>query len=107
MILPTRTVLEVTPDPDGGFLAKWPLAVRPGVSVDLRVAPEAAGHAPISWGSPGRPGAHQRVPACTPAVDWLAFSGGYTVDERMCVPLVLRAGGREARASVGVGVACP
>ena len=37
---------------------------------------------------------------------WLAFPGGYHVPEPMCVPLIVRANGRETRAEVRVGAGC-
>jgi hypothetical protein len=100
-----RDVLEPVRLPDGHYWAKTGLVVRTGVAVDVIVAPEAAGGALIRWGNPGTPATHQWVPAC-PGTGWNAFAGGYTTEARECLPLIMRAGGREARTTVGVGEPC-
>ena len=39
--------------------------------------------------------------------EWLVFAGGYEVDVAMCVPLIVRTGGREQQVRIGVGTGCP
>jgi hypothetical protein len=107
--LPTN-VLQAVPM-EGRFWSKRGLEVLAGVVVEISVAPEAAGHAEIGWGSPGQPGTSLRVNGCSAlgggAVrPWLAFAGGYWVDSPACVPIVVRSNGRAARVRVAVGVAC-
>jgi hypothetical protein len=68
-------VLEPLGLPEGRYWAKTGLAVKTGVAVDVIVAPEAAGHAFIEWGSPGTAAAHQWVPACA-GTGWYAYAGG-------------------------------
>ncbi|GAA4444962.1 hypothetical protein [Phytohabitans houttuyneae] len=100
-------VLEPQPSGAAGWLfAKQGLLVRAGTAVEVGVAPEAAGDVRIGWGSPGPEGALIRVPACPSGNEWLAFAGGYTVRGPVCVPLVVRAHGRQERARVSVGAAC-
>ena len=38
---------------------------------------------------------------------WAAFAGGYRVDHPACVPVIVRAGGKEQQVHIGVGTACP
>ncbi|WP_328472025.1 hypothetical protein OHA21_08785 [Actinoplanes sp. NBC_00393] len=107
VVLPSR-VLEVHDAGEPGWhFAKHGLVLRAGTAVELVVAPEAADDARIGWGSPGPEGTTIRVPACPQAAGWLAFAGGYTVRTPMCVPLLVRANGREERATVSVGKPCP
>lgn len=104
--LPSR-VLEPQDAGDPGWLfAKQGLLVRAGIAVELTVDPSVAGQATIGWGSPGPQGTTIRVPACQGAHPWLAFAGGYTVREPLCLSLIVRANGREERASVSVGIHC-
>jgi hypothetical protein len=98
-------LLEPVRLPEGRYWAKTGVVVRTGVAVDVIVAPEAAGHALIEWGSPGTLAAHQWVPACA-GTGWYAYAGGVTTDAPGCVPLIVRAEGREARTAVAVGKPC-
>jgi hypothetical protein len=105
--LPTRSTLSAYPSSEPGWLfAKMPLFARSEVSVELRVAPAAVGRARIGWGPRGM-GTQVRVLGCAPAPGWIAYSGGYQVTSPLCVPLIVRSGGRESLVSVGVGVRCP
>jgi hypothetical protein len=105
--LPTARLEAQASGESGRLFAKQGLLVRAGTAVELTVAPSAAAAGvTIGWGSPGPEGATIRVPACPSANGWLAFAGGYTVAEPTCVPLIVRAGGRERRAEVRVGVDC-
>ena len=106
VVLPTAR-LQAEPGERGWLFAKTGLLVRAGVQVELAVDPSAAGDATIGWGSPGPEGTAVQVPGCAGAHAWIAFAGGYTVREPMCLPLIVRANGREERASVRVGANCP
>jgi hypothetical protein len=108
--LPGR-VLSPVRDQDGWLWAKQGLEVRAGAVVEIVVAPAAAGHAKMGWGSPAEPGGRLTVTGCPTTgcvggCDWLAFAGGYWVDAPRCVPLVIRSGGREERIGVAVGTPC-
>jgi hypothetical protein len=114
LALPTGMVLQTSPsgesDAAARLFAKWGLVVRAGVVVDLRVEPGWEGHARIGWGSPASPSVSVHVPGCPPppgSAQWLHFAGGYYVDQPMCLPLIIRAGGQQVRVLIGVGVACP
>ncbi len=97
--------LQAAESGDSGWLfAKNGLLVRAGTAVELTVAPGS--DALIGWGSPGPVGTTIRVPSCPAAAGWLAFAGGYHVREAACVPLIVRADGREQQAGVSVGAAC-
>lgn len=93
-----------------GLFAKTGLLVRAGVEAEISVDAPAGERAGIGWGgAPSRPGRRFVVPACPDArgTGWLAFAGGYWVDRPLCLPLVVRAGGREQRVLIGVGRPCP
>jgi hypothetical protein len=104
--LPSRVLEPQDSGEPGRLFAKQGLVVRAGTAVELTVAPAAVGKATIGWGSPGPQGTTIRVPACQGAHAWLAFAGGYTVREPLCVPLIVRVNGREEHASVSVGAEC-
>lgn len=106
--LPARTQLAVHPsDEPGRLFAKHGLLVRGGAEVELLVPPGVAGRASIGWGNAGRMGTRVRVPGCADGQGWLVFAGGYEVDSPMCLPLVVRAGGREQQVRIPVGAGCP
>jgi hypothetical protein len=106
VVLPTTTLVpQESGEPDWLF-AKHGLVVRAGTSVEITVAPEVADRVRIGWGSPGPEGTTIHVPACQSASGWLAFAGGYTVRSATCVPLIVRANGRQERVGVSVGAAC-
>ncbi|GID29576.1 hypothetical protein [Paractinoplanes brasiliensis] len=104
-MLPTARLQVAESGEPGRLFAKAGLLVRAGTPVELTVDPSARG-VTIGWGSPGPEVTTISVPACPDAKGWLAFAGGYHVPEPMCVPLIVRANGREARARVRVGADC-
>jgi hypothetical protein len=105
--LPTKVVLQANEtDEPGRLFAKWGLLVRPNTTVDLIVADDDVGRATIAWGSPGPADAtHLRVADCQ-GDGWLAFAGGYTVDQPRCLTLVVKAGGRQQTVRIAVGTPC-
>jgi hypothetical protein len=114
LALPTGMVLQASPsgesDPAARLYAKWGLVVRAGAVVDLQVAPGWEGRARIGWGNPASPSLSVHVPGCpqpSGPAQWLHFAGGYYVDQPACLPLIIRAGGQQARVFISVGVACP
>jgi hypothetical protein len=84
-------------------------ADRP-IASELTVADPPGNRVGVAWGNPG-PGPSRRfvVPTCADAYGsgWPAHPGGYRVDEPLCLPLTVRAGGREQQVPIGVGTARP
>jgi hypothetical protein len=111
--LPIGKLLEVAASgetvPGAALFAKWGLVVRAGETVDLQVAPGWAGRAFVGWGSPASPapGVRASCQATAGQGQWLAFAGGYWVDQPACLPLIVRSHGQQAQVQIGVGVVCP
>ena len=106
--LPVGTTLAITHHPRPGWLAvKHPLGIRATAAVEVQVAPAAADRARIGWGLPGAMVTHLRTVPCAHTSGWLFYPGGYEVTAPMCVPLLVRAGGRETQVGIGIGAACP
>jgi hypothetical protein len=109
--VPNPAALQVNPSgetaPPLRLFAKSGLVVRAASVVELRVPPAAADRLRIGWGNAARPGMDVRVEGCADRTGWLVFAGGYWVDEPGCLPLTVRAGGRDEDVRIGVGVACP
>jgi hypothetical protein len=90
------------PTPQPGY--KYPIAVRPGATVTMMIAPSARGHVVID--NPYGPSAGVTAAtyqACRPsdAPGWIVFVQGFTFTDgrtRGCVPLIVQAG-RAARIS--------
>ena len=110
--LPTATVASTAlqtsasgdPDPQARLFAKTGLLARAGASFEIIVPDEARPGFSVGWGSPA-----VRTSALTAACDgdgWLVFAGGYFVDQVGCRPLLVWAGGEEARVEIGVGAPC-
>jgi hypothetical protein len=92
------------------LFAKRALLVHAGQSFDLDVAPDADDDVAIGWGNESfRPSRRFVVPACADqyGTGWLAYPGGYWVDRPLCLPLTVRAGGREQQVRIGIGTPCP
>ncbi|MGW3605562.1 hypothetical protein [Micromonospora sp. NPDC005161] len=111
--VPGRTVLPAEEsgeaDPAARLFAKWGLVVRAGTVVDLQVAPGWEDDARIGWGASGTPAATARVHACAPTEgqpQWMAFVGGTWVARATCLPLIVRADGRQDRVNLGIGRPC-
>jgi hypothetical protein len=104
--VPTGTLVPQESGEPGWLFAKSGLVVRASTPVDVAVAPDAAGRVRIGWGSPGPEATTIHVPACPSGSGWLAFAGGYSVRTPACVPLIVRAHGKQERVDVSVGVAC-
>jgi len=64
----------------------------------------------IGWGgAPAAPSHRLLVPNCANPGDagWLAYAGGYWIDHPACVPLIVKAGGKQQQVHIGLGIACP
>lgn len=113
--LPTSDVsehaLEVSDGGRGGFalFAKVGLLVRVGVESRIVVPTSWDGEAALAWGNTGtrNPSPVFEIPACEGPDEWIAFPGGFHLDEPACVPLVVESGGIEVDVTVGVGAPCP
>jgi hypothetical protein len=111
--VPIQDVFQAEESGDGPgptrLFAKWGLVVRAGATVELAVGEGMAERARIGWGTPGRPARAVRVQAC-PAerepAPWSAFAGGTWVAAKGCVPLIIRAHGREATVDLPIGADC-
>lgn len=93
------------------LFAKTGLLVRAGRASELDVPADPRNRVAIGWGNAQvfRPSTRFAVPACpdTFATGWLAYPGGYWADRPLCLPLTVRADGREQQVRVGIGTACP
>jgi len=92
------------------YWSKSPLFVRTGKRAQVRIPRSERGHVAVAWGNTGLDDVADRVfliGPCPGGVGWIGFPGGYFVDERHCVRLVVRIGGRDHAARIGVGAACP
>lgn len=90
------------------LFAKTGLLIKPGTTFQLIVPARFTSRLSIGWGAPGTP-SHRLLVGNCPGTGggWLAYAGGYWIDHPACVPLIVRAGGRQQQVRIGVGTACP
>lgn len=85
------------------YFAKTGLLVRSGAAFELKVDhPLTVG---IRWGSPTEFSSTISSQGC-PGESWIAFAGGFVVQEPTCVRLILTADDQQEVFSVGAGAAC-
>lgn len=93
------------------LFAKTGLLVRAGHAFELAVPVDPGNRLAIGWGNAlaFRPSTRFAVPACpdTFGTGWVSYPGGYWTDRPLCLPLTVRAGGREQRVPIGIGAPCP
>jgi hypothetical protein len=90
------------------LFAKTGLLIRPGTTFDLIVPTRFTSRLSIGWGAPGTPSHRVTVGDCaSKGGGWLAYAGGYWIDHPACVPIIVRAGGKQQLVHIGVGMACP
>ena len=91
------------------LFAKTGLFFRPGTKFELIVPVRFASRLRIGWGNPGTPSLTVDVSNCaSPGRGrWLAIAGGYWIDHPACVPIIVRAAGKQQQVHIGVGKACP
>ena len=91
------------------LFAKTGLFFRPGTKFELIVPARFVSRLRIGWGAPGTPSQIVEVSNCANPGGgrWLAIAGGYWIDQPACVPIIVRAGGKQQQVHVGVGKACP
>jgi hypothetical protein len=93
------------------LFAKSALLVYVGEASTITVTDPV--HQAIAWGKPGTTTKRLIIPSCpatgsgTKNATWLAYAGGYFVDQPRCAALIVSHDGREQMVKVGVGLACP
>ncbi|MCW2936060.1 MAG: hypothetical protein JWM19_7022 [Actinomycetia bacterium] len=90
------------------LFAKAGLVIRPGTTFELIVPGRFTSRLSMGWGAPGTPSHRILVGNCaSTGGGWLAYAGGYWIDHPACVPIIIRAGGKQQQVHIGVGTACP
>jgi len=92
------------------LFAKTGLRIRTGRAFELSVPVLTGNNVGIGWsGAPSGPSRRFVVPACPDqyGTGWLAFPGGYWADRPLCLPVTVRAAGREQQVRIGIGTPCP
>jgi hypothetical protein len=90
------------------LFAKTGLLIRPGTTFELIVPARFTSQLSIGWGAPGTPSHRLLVDNCaSTGGGWLAYAGGYWIAHPACVPVIVKAGGKEQEVHIGVGTACP
>ena len=90
------------------LFAKTGLVIRPGTTFELIVPAPFTNRLRIGWGLPGMPSHGVVVNNCpNPGSGWLAYAGGYWIDHPACVPIIVRAGGKQQTVHIGIGTPCP
>jgi hypothetical protein len=93
------------------LFAKTGLWVRAGHAFELAVPDDPVNRLAIGWGNAlaFRPSARFAVPSCPDVfgTGWVIYPGGYWADRPLCLPLTVRAGGREQQVRLGIGTPCP
>jgi hypothetical protein len=90
------------------LFAKTGLVIKPGTTFELIVPAPFNHRLSIGWGLPGTPGHRVVVNSCPgPGGKWLAYAGGYWIDHPACVPIIVKAGGKQQTVHIGIGTPCP
>jgi hypothetical protein len=93
------------------YFSKTGLLLRTGKgTAELRIPHGERGRLGVSWGNSSRDGIASRVlrvAPCPGGIGYVAFPGGYFVDEPHCARLVVRVRDRDHVTRVGLGAACP
>jgi hypothetical protein len=87
------------------LFAKTGLVIRPGTTFELIIPARFTNRLSIGWDTPS----HRIVVSncANTGGGWLAYAGGYWIDHPACVPIIVKAGGRQQQVHIGVGTACP
>lgn len=85
------------------YFAKTGLLVRSGAAFTLEV--DHPRTVAIRWGSPTDISSTISSQGC-PGESWIAFAGGFVIQEPTCVRLTLTSGDQQETFSVGAGAAC-
>jgi hypothetical protein len=112
--LPTHKALQTNRSGDldfaGRLFAKAGLYIASGSSFSLIVPADWVGRLTIGWGSPGQRTTHLYVRDCAASAlqkHWLAFAGGFWIDQPACVPLLVKTASQQQTVQIGLGAPCP
>jgi len=114
--LQTTSTVQANESDDGAqphrLFAKTGLLVRAGREGTLTVPAAWSGKLSIAWGNhPAEWTTSLRIPMCPTTSggggQWLAYPGGYSLDEPACVPLEVDAGTTVKTVHIALGVPCP
>jgi hypothetical protein len=93
------------------YFSKTGLLVRTGKgTAEIRIPRSEHGRLGVLWGNTGQHGIASRVfriGPCPGGVGYIAFPGGFYVNEPHCARLIVRVGDRERTTRVGLGAPCP
>ena len=91
------------------LFAKTGLVIKAGARFELIAPDQPAGRLAIGWGPNSTPSRRVIVANCPDSrhTGWLDYPGGYWVSAPACVPLIVRAGGRDQLVHIGLGTPCP
>jgi hypothetical protein len=93
------------------YFSKTGLLVRTGKrTAEIRVPRSERGRLGVLWGNTGQHGIASRVfrvGPCPGGIGYIAFPGGFYVNEPHCARVIVRVGDHERTARVGLGQACP
>ena len=93
------------------YFSKTGLLVRTGKrTAELRIPRSEHGRLALFWGNTGRDRIASRVfhvGPCGGAQGYIAFPGGFFVNEPHCARVIVRVGDRDHTTRVGLGKACP
>jgi hypothetical protein len=104
-----QTALTGDAEP-GRLFAKTGLIVKASTTFDIVVPAKYADRLGIGWGgAPSVPTSRLTVTDCPNpgGSGWLVYPGGYWIDHPACVPLIVKADGKEQQVHIGLGTACP
>lgn len=91
-------------EPPPNYFAKTGLLAQAGAAFAIEVN-EPPATAQIHWERPDEFASAITTDGC-PGTGWLAFAGGFLVDEPRCVELTVRSASAEETVQVGVGKPC-
>jgi hypothetical protein len=92
------------------YFAKQGLLVKPGAPFQLIVPAAWKTRLTLEWGNPGTATDHLWVSGCASTkrgARWLAYVGGFWVSKPACIPVVVKAAGKQRTVHIGAGKACP
>jgi hypothetical protein len=90
------------------LFAKTALVIRPGTTFELTVPAPFTTRLSIGWGAPGTPSHRVLVGNCpSTGGGWPTYAGGLWTDHPACVPVIVKAGGKQQQVHIGVGTTCP
>ncbi len=104
-----QTGLTGEPAPALRLFAKTGLLIKTGVTFELKAPSQGGNRVGIGWGgAPSSPSRRVLVTKCADVggTGWLAYPGGYWLDQVACIPLIIRSGTKEQSVALGLGAPC-